>query len=141
PALTRAEMAIGCPRALQTTPENERCRRFSPSPDRILLWSRARARRWGPKPRRARDGSRGSGDFRRASAPETRERSRTGERVGAFDSLEGTEMMDVETLASTTYSRVPGARLAGVVDMATGMFLAIEAGDQQQQQELDMLAV
>lgn len=50
-------------------------------------------------------------------------------------------MMDVETLASTTYSRVPGARLAGVVDMATGMFLAIEAGDQQQQQELDMLAV
>jgi hypothetical protein len=49
-------------------------------------------------------------------------------------------MMDVETLASTTYSRVPGARLAGVVDMTTGMFVAVEAGNLQQQ-ELDLLAV
>jgi len=49
-------------------------------------------------------------------------------------------MMDVETLASTTYSRVPGARLAGVVDMTTGMFVAVEAGNLLQQ-ELDMLAV
>jgi predicted regulator of Ras-like GTPase activity (Roadblock/LC7/MglB family) len=49
-------------------------------------------------------------------------------------------MMDVETLASTTFSRVPGARLAGVVDMTTGMFLALEAGNLQQE-ELDMLAV
>ena len=49
-------------------------------------------------------------------------------------------MMDVETLASTTYSRVPGARLAGVVDMITGMFVAVEAGNLQQH-ELDMLAV
>lgn len=49
-------------------------------------------------------------------------------------------MMDAETLASTTYSRVPGARLAGVVDMTTGMFVAVEAANLQQQ-ELDMLAV
>ncbi|HTV24325.1 MAG TPA: hypothetical protein VMG12_36785 [Polyangiaceae bacterium] len=49
-------------------------------------------------------------------------------------------MMDVDTLASTTYSRVPGARLAGVVDMTTGMFVAVEAGNLQQH-ELDMLAV
>jgi hypothetical protein len=49
-------------------------------------------------------------------------------------------MMDVETLAATTYSRVPGARLAGVVDMTTGMFVAVEAGNLLQQ-ELDMLAV
>lgn len=49
-------------------------------------------------------------------------------------------MMDVETLAATTYSRVPGARLAGVVDMTTGMFVAVEAGNLQQQ-ELDLLAV
>jgi hypothetical protein len=49
-------------------------------------------------------------------------------------------MMDVDTLASTTFARVPGARLAGVVDMTTGMFLAVEAGDLQQD-EVDLLAV
>jgi hypothetical protein len=48
--------------------------------------------------------------------------------------------MDAEALASTTYSRVPGARLAGVVDMTTGMFVAVEAGGLQQR-ELDLLAV
>lgn len=49
-------------------------------------------------------------------------------------------MMDVDTLASTTFSRVPGARLAGVVDMTTGMFVAVEAGNLQQE-EVDLLAV
>jgi predicted regulator of Ras-like GTPase activity (Roadblock/LC7/MglB family) len=49
-------------------------------------------------------------------------------------------MMDVDTLASTAFSRVPGARLAGVVDMTTGMFVALEAGNLQQE-ELDLLAV
>ena len=49
-------------------------------------------------------------------------------------------MMDADTLASTTFRRVPGARLAGVVDMTTGMFVAVEAGNLQQQ-ELDRLAV
>lgn len=49
-------------------------------------------------------------------------------------------MMDLDALASTTYSRVPGARLAGVVDMTTGMFVALEA-DNLPQRELDMLAV
>lgn len=48
-------------------------------------------------------------------------------------------MMDVDTLASATYSRVPGARLAGVVDMTTGMFLAVEAGGLPQA-EVDLLA-
>ena len=48
--------------------------------------------------------------------------------------------MDVETLASTAYSRVPGARLAGVVDITTGMFVALEAGNLPQD-ELDLLAV
>jgi hypothetical protein len=49
-------------------------------------------------------------------------------------------MMDVDTLASTAYARVPGARLAGVVDMTTGMFVALEAGNLQHE-ELDLLAV
>jgi hypothetical protein len=49
-------------------------------------------------------------------------------------------MMDVDTLASTAYARVPGARLAGVVDMTTGMFVALEAGNLRQE-ELDLLAV
>jgi hypothetical protein len=49
-------------------------------------------------------------------------------------------MMDVDTLASTAYTRVPGARLAGVVDMTTGMFVALEAGNLRQE-ELDLLAV
>jgi hypothetical protein len=49
-------------------------------------------------------------------------------------------MMDVDTLAATTFSRVPGARLAGVVDMTTGMFVAVEAGNLQQE-EVDLLAV
>jgi predicted regulator of Ras-like GTPase activity (Roadblock/LC7/MglB family) len=48
--------------------------------------------------------------------------------------------MDVETLASTAYSRVPGARLAGVVDIATGMFVALEAGNLPPE-EVDLLAV
>lgn len=48
--------------------------------------------------------------------------------------------MDAETLAADAFSRVPGARLAGVVDMTTGMFLAVEAGNAPQQ-ELDLLAV
>jgi len=48
--------------------------------------------------------------------------------------------MDVDTLASTAYTRVPGARLAGVVDMTTGMFVALEAGNLRQE-ELDLLAV
>jgi hypothetical protein len=50
------------------------------------------------------------------------------------------QMMDVDTLAATTFSRVPGARLAGVVDMTTGMFVAVEAGGLQQE-EVDLLAV
>ena len=49
-------------------------------------------------------------------------------------------MMDADTLASTAYSRVPGARLAGVVDMTTGMFLAVEAGGLQPA-EADLLAL
>jgi hypothetical protein len=49
-------------------------------------------------------------------------------------------MMDADTLAATTFSRVPGARLAGVVDMTTGLFLAVEAGNLQQD-EIDLLAV
>jgi predicted regulator of Ras-like GTPase activity (Roadblock/LC7/MglB family) len=49
-------------------------------------------------------------------------------------------MMDVDTLAATAFSRVPGARLAGVVDMTTGMFVALEAGNLPQD-ELDLLAV
>lgn len=48
--------------------------------------------------------------------------------------------MDVEALAAATFSRVPGARLAGVLDMTTGMFLAIEAGNSAPE-ELDLLAV
>jgi predicted regulator of Ras-like GTPase activity (Roadblock/LC7/MglB family) len=48
--------------------------------------------------------------------------------------------MDVEALASATFARVPGARLAGVLDMATGMFLAIEGGNSAPE-ELDLLAV
>ncbi len=48
--------------------------------------------------------------------------------------------MDMDTLASLTFSQVPGARLAGVVDMTTGMFLAIEAGNLPQR-ELDLLAI
>lgn len=48
--------------------------------------------------------------------------------------------MDADTLASIAFTRVPGARLAGVVDMTTGMFLAVEAGNLPQQ-ELDLLAV
>jgi hypothetical protein len=48
--------------------------------------------------------------------------------------------MDVDTLAAATFSRVPGARLAGVVDMTTGMFVAVEAGNLQQE-EVDLLAV
>jgi predicted regulator of Ras-like GTPase activity (Roadblock/LC7/MglB family) len=49
-------------------------------------------------------------------------------------------MMDVDTLASTAYARVPGARLAGVVDITTGMFVALEAGNLPQE-ELDLLAI
>jgi predicted regulator of Ras-like GTPase activity (Roadblock/LC7/MglB family) len=49
-------------------------------------------------------------------------------------------MMDVDALAAIAFSRVPGARLAGVVDMTTGMFVALEAGNLQQE-ELDLLAV
>jgi hypothetical protein len=48
--------------------------------------------------------------------------------------------MDVDHLASITFARVPGARLAGVVDMTTGMFLAVEAGNCPEH-ELDSLAV
>lgn len=48
--------------------------------------------------------------------------------------------MDVEALVSATFSRVPGARLAGVIDMTTGMFLAVEAGNAPPE-ELDLLAV
>lgn len=48
--------------------------------------------------------------------------------------------MDVEALAATTFSRVPGARLAGVLDMTTGMFLAVEAGNSAPE-EIDLLAV
>src|SRR5262245_41251788 len=48
--------------------------------------------------------------------------------------------MDVEALASVTFSRVRGARLAGVLDMGTGMVLAIEAGNSAAE-ELDQLAV
>lgn len=48
--------------------------------------------------------------------------------------------MDVEALAAATFSRVPGARLAGVLDMATGMFLAVEAGNSAPE-EIDLLAV
>jgi predicted regulator of Ras-like GTPase activity (Roadblock/LC7/MglB family) len=48
--------------------------------------------------------------------------------------------MDVEALAATTFARVPGARLAGVLDMTTGMFLAVEGGNSAPE-ELDLLAV
>jgi hypothetical protein len=48
--------------------------------------------------------------------------------------------MDVEALASATFARVPGARLAGVIDMTTGMFLAVEAGNAPAT-EIDLLAV
>jgi hypothetical protein len=48
--------------------------------------------------------------------------------------------MDVEALAAATFSRVPGARLAGVLDMTTGMFLAVEGGNSAPE-ELDLLAV
>lgn len=48
--------------------------------------------------------------------------------------------MDAEALASATFARVPGARLAGVLDMTTGMFLAVEGGNSAPE-ELDLLAV
>jgi hypothetical protein len=48
--------------------------------------------------------------------------------------------MDADVVASTAFDRVPGALLAGVVDMATGMFLALKAGGAAPE-EIDLLAV
>jgi predicted regulator of Ras-like GTPase activity (Roadblock/LC7/MglB family) len=48
--------------------------------------------------------------------------------------------MDVDVLASTAFDRVPGALLAGVVDMATGMFLSLRTGGAAPE-ETDLLAV
>jgi hypothetical protein len=48
--------------------------------------------------------------------------------------------MDVDVLASTAFDRVPGALLAGVVDMTTGMFLSLRTGGAAPE-ETDLLAV
>jgi hypothetical protein len=48
--------------------------------------------------------------------------------------------MDVDVLASTAFDRVPGALLAGVVDMTTGMFLSVKSGSASPE-EVDLLAV
>jgi hypothetical protein len=47
--------------------------------------------------------------------------------------------MDVDALALAAFEGVPGARLAGVIDMLTGLYLALEAGSCDPQ-EADLLA-
>jgi hypothetical protein len=47
--------------------------------------------------------------------------------------------MDADALASAAFESVPGARLAGVVDMRTGFFLAVEMGSCEPE-EADLLA-
>jgi predicted regulator of Ras-like GTPase activity (Roadblock/LC7/MglB family) len=47
--------------------------------------------------------------------------------------------VDVDAVAAAAFGTVPGARLAGVVDMRTGLFLSLELGDCQPD-EADLLA-
>ncbi len=47
--------------------------------------------------------------------------------------------MDLDALALAAFEGLPGARLAGVVDMRTGFFLAIEVGSCKPE-EADLLA-